>query len=69
MTSESQYRRFAVASLKSTEGVTDLSNKVGLLIRAEAWLDLGLAQPISETGNHGGNGRTHIFRALSQLGL
>jgi hypothetical protein len=40
MPSESQYRRFAVASLKSTEGVTDLSNKVGLLIRAEAWLDL-----------------------------
>lgn len=39
MTSESQYRRFALASLKSTEGVTDLPNKVGPLIRAGAWLD------------------------------
>jgi hypothetical protein len=52
MTSESQYRRFAVASLQSTEGVTDLSNKVGLLIRAEAWLDLAeqTAQRVDSDG-------------------
>ena len=40
MTSESQYKRFAVSSLNSTEGATDLSDKVGLLIMGEAWLDL-----------------------------
>ena len=40
MSSESQYKRFAAASLNSTEVATDLSNKVGLLIMAEAWIDL-----------------------------
>jgi hypothetical protein len=40
MSSENPYRRFAVSSLNSTEGVTDQSDKVGLLIMAEAWLDL-----------------------------
>jgi hypothetical protein len=40
MTSESHYKRFAVSSLNSTEGAADLSDKVGLLIMAEAWLDL-----------------------------
>jgi hypothetical protein len=40
MTSESQYKRFAATSLNSTEDATDLSDKVGLLIMAEAWLDL-----------------------------
>ena len=34
------YRNFAVASLGSTEGVADLPDKVGLLIIAEAWLEL-----------------------------
>jgi hypothetical protein len=40
MTFESQYIRFAAASLNSTEDATDLSDKVGLLIMAEAWMDL-----------------------------
>jgi hypothetical protein len=35
-----EYKRFAVASLDQTERTPDLSNKVGLLIMAEAWLDL-----------------------------
>jgi hypothetical protein len=39
MTSEG-YRKFAVASLKSTEGAKDLRDKLGLLIIAEAWLEL-----------------------------
>ncbi len=39
MTSEN-YKNFAVASLNSTEGAKDLTDKVGLLIIAEAWLEL-----------------------------
>ena len=39
MTSES-YKRFAASSLHSTEAVTGVSDKVRLLIMAEAWLDL-----------------------------
>ncbi len=34
------YRNFAVASLDATEGAADLPDKVGLLIIAEAWLEL-----------------------------
>jgi hypothetical protein len=34
------YKKFAVASLNSTEGAKDLTDKVGLLIVAEAWLEL-----------------------------
>jgi hypothetical protein len=39
MTSEN-YKNFAVVSLDSTEGAKDLTDKVGLLIIAEAWLEL-----------------------------
>lgn len=39
MTSEN-YKNFAVACLNSTEGAKDLTDKVGLLIIAEAWLEL-----------------------------
>ena len=39
MTSEN-YKNFAVASLSSTEDAKDLTDKVGLLIIAEAWLEL-----------------------------
>ena len=39
MTSEN-YKNFAMASLNSTEGAKDLTEKVGLLIIAEAWLQL-----------------------------
>jgi hypothetical protein len=35
-----EYKRFAVASLTQTERTTDLANKVGVLIMAEAWLNL-----------------------------
>jgi hypothetical protein len=47
MTSEN-YRKFAVASLNSTEGAKDLTDKVGLLIMAEAWLELAeqTTQPV-----------------------
>jgi hypothetical protein len=38
--SSENYRNFAVASLNSTEGAKDLTDKVGLLIMAEAWLEL-----------------------------
>jgi hypothetical protein len=34
------YKGFAVASLNSTEGAKELTDKVGLLIIAEAWLEL-----------------------------
>ncbi len=37
---ENEYKRFVESSLDLTETVTDLSHKVGLLIMAEAWLDL-----------------------------
>jgi hypothetical protein len=40
MSFENEYKRFAAASLDLTERATDLSHKVGLLIVAEAWLDL-----------------------------
>jgi hypothetical protein len=39
------YRNFALASLDSTEGVADLPDKVGLLIIAEAWLELAEQTP------------------------
>jgi hypothetical protein len=65
MTSESQYRRFAVASLKSTEGVTDLSNKVGLLIRAEAWLDLA-EQTTQRVDNDGGEAHRIMEQPLKR---
>jgi hypothetical protein len=39
MTSEN-YKNFPMASLNSTEGAKDLTEKVGLLIVAEAWLEL-----------------------------
>jgi len=39
MTSEN-YKNFAVASLNSIEDAKDLTDKVGLLIIAEAWLEL-----------------------------
>jgi hypothetical protein len=49
MTSEN-YRRFAVTSLNSTEGVKDLADKVGLLIMAQAWLELAeqTTQPVGD---------------------
>lgn len=40
MTSKSDYSRFAVSSLNSTGPTTDLSSKVGVLILADAWIDL-----------------------------
>ncbi len=39
MTSQT-YKNFAVATLNSTERAKDLTDKVGLLIIAEAWLEL-----------------------------
>jgi len=34
------YKNFATASLNSTEGAKNLTDKAGLLIIAEAWLEL-----------------------------
>lgn len=34
------YKNFVATSLNSTEGAKDLTDKVGLLIIAEAWLEL-----------------------------
>ena len=45
----SEHRRFAVSSLSSTENVTDLSDKVSLLILG-AWLDL--AEQTTQTVDH-----------------
>jgi hypothetical protein len=53
MSSESQYKRFAVASLNSTEVAMDLSDKVGLLIMAEAWMDL--AEQTTQIVDHEAN--------------
>jgi hypothetical protein len=58
MTSKSQYKRFAVSSFNSTEGAADVSDKVGLLIIAEAWLDLAeqtaqiVDQEVDEAHSH-----------------
>ena len=40
MSSKNEYRRFAAASLESTENAADLATKTNLLIMADAWLDL-----------------------------
>jgi hypothetical protein len=49
----SQYKRFAVASLYSTEAAKDLSDKVGVLIMAEAWMDL--AEQTTQMVDHQAN--------------
>jgi hypothetical protein len=38
--SSENYRNFARASVNATEGAKDLTDKVGILIMAEAWLEL-----------------------------
>jgi hypothetical protein len=50
MTSKSEYCRFAVSSLNSTGTAIDLSSKVGVLILADAWLDL--AEQTTQTVDH-----------------
>jgi len=50
MTSKNENSRFAVASLNSTGTATDLSSKVGVLILADAWLDL--AEQTTQTVDH-----------------
>jgi hypothetical protein len=50
MTSKSEYSRFAVSSLNSTGTATDLCSKVGVLILADAWLDL--AEQTTQTVYH-----------------
>jgi hypothetical protein len=40
VSSKNEYRRFAAASLESTEKGADLTTKTHLLIMADAWLDL-----------------------------
>ncbi len=40
MSSDNEYRRFAVASLDQSRRATDLPAKLGFLIMAEAWFEL-----------------------------
>jgi hypothetical protein len=44
------HSRFAASSLNATETATDLSGKVGVLILADAWLDL--AEQTTQTVDH-----------------
>ena len=50
MTSNSEYSRFAVSSLNSTGTATEPTSKVGVLILADAWLDL--AEQTTQTVYH-----------------
>ena len=50
MTSKSEYSRFAVSSLNSTGTATEPTSKVGVLILADAWLDL--AEQTTQTVDH-----------------
>jgi hypothetical protein len=69
MTSEN-YRDFAVASLNSTEGAKDLTDKVGLLIMAEAWLELAeqttqLVSHEAEEAHMNGRWRERQFNGIN----
>jgi hypothetical protein len=65
VTSQNEYRRFAIVSLSSTESATDLSDKVGLLILAEAWLDLA-EQTTQVTGHESDEAHYLIEQLLKQ---
>jgi hypothetical protein len=54
-----EYKQFAVASLNQTEKATDLANKVGRLIIAEAWLDL--AEGTTQLVDHEADGAHSIM--------
>jgi hypothetical protein len=64
MTSEN-YKNFAVASLNSTEGVKDLTDKVGLLIIAKAWLELA-EQTTQPLGHEAEEAHRMIERPLTR---
>jgi hypothetical protein len=63
MTSEN-YKNFAVASLNSTERAKDLTDKVGLLIIAEAWLEL--AEQTTQLLGHEAEAHRMIERPLTR---
>ena len=67
MTSEN-CRNFAIASLNSTEGAKDLTDKVGLLILAEAWLELA-EQTSQLVGHEAKEAHRMIERPLTQASV
>ena len=67
MTSEN-YRNFAMASLNSTEGAKDLTDKVGLLILAEAWLELA-EQTTQLVGHEAKEAHRMIERPLTRAAV
>ena len=67
MTSEN-YRNFAMASLNSTEGAKDLTDKVGLLIMAEAWFEVA-EQTTQLVGHEAKEAHRMIERPLTQAAV
>jgi len=67
MTSEN-YRNFAMASLNSTEDAKDLTDKVGLLIMAEAWFELA-EQTTQLVGHEAKEAHRMIERPLTQAAV
>jgi hypothetical protein len=67
MTSEN-YKNFATASLNSTEGAKDLTDKVGLLIMAEAWLELA-EQTTQLVGHEAKEAHRMIERPLTRAAV
>ena len=62
------YRNFAMASLNSTEGAKDLTDKVGRLIMAEAWLELA-EQTSQLVGHEAKEAHRMIERPLTQAAV
>ena len=63
--SSENYTNFAVASLDSTEGAKGLTDKVGLLIMAEAWLELA-EQTTQRVGHEANEAHSMIERPLTR---
>jgi hypothetical protein len=66
--SSKNYTNFAVASLDSTEGAKDLTDKVGLLIMAEAWLELA-EQTTQRVGQETNEAHGMIERPLTRVAV
>lgn len=62
------YRNFAMASLSSTEGAKDLTDKVGRLIMAEAWLEL-VEQTTQLVGHEAQEAHSMIERPLTRAAV
>jgi hypothetical protein len=64
MSSESEYRRSAAASLESSKGAPDLAGRIGRLIVAEAWIDLA-DQTTELAGSESGEAHRLLKQPLS----